>query len=103
MDKELIYDIMNGFIDLSRVETEVDMPIIDEFSEGMECAKIYEEVYQAKLNLGERLGVSEDEDVEQIICGMGEITRILCLKMFDYGMKQAQMKMRGEADGERAV
>lgn len=103
MDKELIYDIMNGFIDLSRVETEIDMPIDDEFSEGTECAKIYEEVYQAKQNLGERLGVSEDGDVEQIICGMEEITRILCLKMFDYGVKREQKKMRGGSDGKGTV
>ena len=43
-------------------------------------------VYSAKLRLGNRLGMDEDSDVEEIINCMCSISRILADKMFQYGM-----------------
>jgi len=89
MQKELIYDMMNGFL----VEGTLSMPeetgIEDEFAEGKECCLLYEGVYQAKQNLGERLKEDEDRDVEIIINNMERIARLVSLKMYEYGRHEA--------------
>lgn len=46
---------------------------------------LYEGIYQAERNLCERLGEDENEDVETILNGMERITRILAMKMYEYG------------------
>ena len=90
MQKELIYDMMNGFL----VEEALSMPegtvIEDEFAEGKECCLLYEGVYQAKQNLCERLKEDEDSDIEAILNGMERIARLLSMKMFEYGWKEAR-------------
>ena len=50
---------------------------------------MYEGVYQAGRNLCERLGEDEDEDVEIILNGMERITRLVSLKMYEYGRREA--------------
>lgn len=87
MQNELIYDKMNGFL----AEGMASMPegIEDEFAEGKECCLLYEGVYQAGRNLCERLGEDEDEDVETILNGMERITRLVSLKMYEYGRREA--------------
>lgn len=85
MKKEMIYDIMNGFIDLESISEPIDIIVQNEFCNGRECEKILGKVYRSKCSLGERLGDDEDDDVEQIINGMDEITRILSFKMYEYG------------------
>ncbi|MDE6640432.1 MAG: hypothetical protein K2K63_07905 [Acetatifactor sp.] len=89
MQKEQIYDMMNGFL----VEGALSMPegtgIEDEFAEGKECCLLYDGVYQAGRNLCERLGEDEDNDVDTILSGMERITRLLSLKMYEYGRHEA--------------
>lgn len=85
MRKEMIYDMMNGFIDLEKITEPLDMEVQNEFCNGRECEKILGRVYHAKSKLGERLGNDEDDDVEQIINGMDEIAKILSFKMYEYG------------------
>lgn len=94
MEKEMIYDLMNGFLDLSIVKVDMDMSIADEFEEGTECESIYEKVSLSKRRLEERLGVNEDRDIEKIVWGMEEIMRILCLKMYEYGEQAAKKRIR---------
>ena len=62
--------------------------IEDEFAEGKECCLLYEGVYQAGRNLCERLGEDEDSDVETILNGMERITRLVSLKMYEYGRRE---------------
>lgn len=85
MRKEMIYDKMNGFL----AEELASMPewdaIEDEFAEGKECCRIYEDVYQAKQSLCARLGKAEDRDVEVILSGMERIARLLSMRMYEYG------------------
>ena len=58
------------------------------FEEHADCAVLYESVMQAYERLCERLAVGEeDEGVELIIDSFLEMNKILCLKMFDYGVK----------------
>ena len=85
MRKEMIYDMMNGFIDLEKITEPLDMEVQNEFCNGRECEKILGKVYRAKSKLGKRLGNDEDDDVEQIINGMDEIAKILSFKMYEYG------------------
>ena len=85
MQKELIYDKMNGFLTDGLPSLAEGTVVEDEFAEGKECCLLYEGVYQAERNLCERLGEDEDEDVEAILNGMERIARVLAMKMYEYG------------------
>lgn len=83
--KALIYELMIGLYDLKILQFPESEVVEDEFLEGKPCAELYGRVYDAHLRLCERLGVDEDEDIETIINCMNDITRILAMKMYDYG------------------
>ena len=89
MQKELIYDKMNGFLTEGMYSLQEGAAIEDEFAEVKECCLLYEGVYQAGRNLCERLGEDEDSDVETILNGMKRITRLVSLKMYEYGRREA--------------
>jgi hypothetical protein len=86
MNKEMIYQIMNGDISLDSVKMPEGLQVEDEFAEGKECGRLYSEVYEAKQRLLERLEESEDADIETIISNMEAISKILSLRMYDYGL-----------------
>lgn len=67
-----------------------NVQIKNEFVEGQPSSEAYKRVYEANRRLCERLGVDEDPDVEMIIDGMFEITRIVGEKMFEYGAVYAR-------------
>ena len=89
MQKEQIYDKMNGFLTDGLPSLAEGTVVEDEFAEGKECCLLYEGVYQAGRNLCERLGEDEDSDVETILNGMERITRLVSLKMYEYGRREA--------------
>lgn len=84
--KELIYDFMNGSLNLEENQLVEGKYIKNEFAEGLFCNKKYEEVFYANRRLCERLGVEEDCDVEIIINNLLDIGKYLSMKMYDYGM-----------------
>ncbi len=84
MQKELIYDKMNGFLTEGMYSLQEGAAIEDEFAEVKECCLLYEGVYQAGRNLCERLEEDEDSDVETILNGMERISRPLSMKMYEY-------------------
>ena len=84
MQKELIYDKMNGFLTDGLPSLAEGTVVEDEFAEGKECCLLYEGVYQAGRNLCERLEEDEDSDVETILNGMERISRPLSMKMYEY-------------------
>lgn len=85
MQKEHIFEKMNGFLAEGLLTLPEQHVVEDEFAEGKECCLLYEGIYQAERNLCERLGEDENEDVETILNGMERITRILAMKMYEYG------------------
>lgn len=85
MDKEIIYQIMNGYIDSNVKEFTKEIVIEDEFANGKECEQLYNQVYQAKLRLEKKLGEYDNKDVELIISYMSNISEILSMKIYDYG------------------
>lgn len=89
MQKEQIYDKMNGFLTEETLSVPEGTVIENEFAEGKECCLLYEGVYKAGRNLCERLGEDEDSDVEAILNGMERIARLLSMKMYEYGRQEA--------------
>ncbi len=87
MDKfELIYEMMNGFLDCDALMLPKDnITVTSEFEKGMYCYKRYEEVCFARGRIEKRLGVEDDRDVEIIISNLNEITRYLCGRMYRVG------------------
>ena len=78
---EWIYYTMMG-------EMEIPFPDVDdEFTEGKECQRLYDEIYDANMRLCQRLGQEEHPDVERIINNFLEMNQELCLKMFEYGRR----------------
>ena len=53
--KNLIYDLMNGSLVLDEVKDLWKDQVVDEFAKGSYCSELYEEVYQAKVSLCNRL------------------------------------------------
>ena len=93
MQKELIYDMMNGFCDHANMPKNLSIP--DEFSEGTECGRLCEQAYNASLKLNEKLGREEDEDLENLINCMNRIMKILSMKMYDYGKVEGYKQYDG--------
>ena len=81
MQKEQIFEKMNGFLAEGSHSLPEQAAIEDEFAEGKECCLLYEGVYQAGRNLCERMG----EDEETILNGMERISKLLAMKMYEYG------------------
>lgn len=96
MQKEHIFEKMNGFLAEGLLTLPEQHIIEDEFAEGKECCLLYEGIYQAERNLCERLGEDENEDVETILNGMERITRILAMKMYEYGKYGCTAKTGGQ-------
>lgn len=84
--KQLIYDLMNGSLDLENYPVKESAFVENEFAQGKYCDKAYEQIYEANRRLCQRLGVQEDKDVETIISNFFGINEYLCMKMFDYGV-----------------
>ena len=90
--KELIYNLMNGTYDLDRYPVPASQIVENEFEEGKTCADCYRKVFDANQRLCERLGTGEDSDIECIINNMYDIAHVLCLKMFDYGVRWKELE-----------
>ena len=83
---EQIYDILNGYYEPENTVLCGGVPLEDEFAGDKRCAQLYEQVYQARLRLAEKLGRDEDEDVEAVMNGMNEIARVIGYRMFECGL-----------------
>ena len=83
--KQLIYDLMNGSLDLENNAIEESKYVEDEFSEGKVCQTAYAEILDAYQRICERLKVGEeDKDIEVIMNNFNTIMEHLCMKMYDY-------------------
>ena len=83
MDSELIYLSMMG---------ELVQPIAgvrNAFAPGQPCEELYQQIYEAKCRLCDRLGVDEDADLDSILDCFFEINRELCLRMYRLGAEHA--------------
>lgn len=84
--KRLIYDLMNGSLDLEHYTIEESKYVENEFEEERTCGKAYSEILAAYRRICERLGVGEEDyDVEIIMNNFNTIIECLCMKMYDYG------------------
>lgn len=83
--KELIYDLMNGMMELNEAPSELRGVIENEFEIGKVCEEAYQNIYDAYHHICEKFCVSEDKDVETILTNYSLITRFLSMKMYDYG------------------
>ncbi len=85
--QERIYDLANGFLELSRDTVPESEFVMDEFAVGSPCHASYEKVLAAYARVCDRLRCGqEDADVEIILNEMNAISRHMALKMFQYGV-----------------
>jgi hypothetical protein len=85
--KERIFGLMNGWYNMNGAFIPESNMVVNEFADGKTCATLYQEVFDANRRLCDRLGEDEDKDIELMINNMQDITKILAMKMFDYGMQ----------------
>lgn len=81
----MVYDLMNGFLELDLCTAPEKELVADEFADGSKCGQLYKEAYEANRRVCQRLGVEEDRDVELIISNLLNIGKHLSMKMYDYG------------------
>lgn len=93
MDNQMIYELLNGFIDLERVSLPIDFPIEQIIDTEKNSEHILVNIYEAKKHLCEKLGSEEDLDLEQIMDGMNELCKIIAYEMYHLG-KQQGMKYK---------
>lgn len=93
--KGLIYDLMNGSLDLEHYPVEESKYVENEFAEGKECSRLYEGAFEAGRRICERLGKPDDEDrdVEIIMGNLLDICRVLSMRMYDYGQFFSENKI----------
>ncbi len=97
--KQMVYDLMNGFLNLDVCTASEKELVADEFAAGSKCDQLYEEVFEANRRICQRLGVEEDKDVEIIIRNLLNIGAHLGMKMYDYGAYFSQKDMEVEDNG----
>lgn len=83
--KRMIYELMNGTLDLERHPVPESRIVKNEFEDGGMCSNLYKEVFEANRRICERFGLEEDKDVEIIISKLLQIGEYECMKMYDYG------------------
>ena len=79
---EAVYQTLTG-----QLLPEYQIPGIENtFAPGSKCAILYQRIYNAKLRLCQRLGVTDDDaDIEDIANAYEDIMEYLCAKMYAYG------------------
>ena len=93
--RRLIYDLINGSLDLENNSIEESRYVENEFLEGKVCQIAYAEILDAYQRICRRLGGGEeDNDIEIIINNFNTITKHLCMKMYDYGCFFSQPSIR---------
>lgn len=79
MDAEKVYLSMLGEL------TEPLPGVGNAFAPGQPCEKLYQQIYEARCRLCDRLGEEENEDLESIIDSFFEINRQMCIRMYHLG------------------
>lgn len=80
---EQVYDTLNGFLIGDSAVSGVE----NAFFDGSYCQEKYDEVFNLKILLCERLASPDDEDIERIVGNMMDIQHELCIKMFRLGVE----------------
>ena len=84
--EEVIYELATGVLVLEKVENaKLREHIEDEFETGKLCGEWYDQIYQLKNRLAERLGKEEDRDIEFILDRYSKICKHMAYKMYEYG------------------
>lgn len=92
--KQLVYDLMNGSLNLKDYPVEESRYVENEYEEGKFCEETYSKIFDLNRKLCERLGIGdgEDKDVEDMINYLFDIQRHMCMKMYEYGWLFAKIE-----------
>lgn len=84
---KMVYDSLQG-----QMRPQCRIPWVENaMAEGHFCCRKYGEMLDAYWHLCERLGTDEDPDGEIMIDSLLMMQEELCLLMFEYGVKYAEM------------
>jgi len=79
-EKYLIWERVMGYVnDNGEIESL--------FEPGSECSQLWEKIYQYEMNIVEKLGGKDCDELEKMWGCYHEICRLVSFKMFDYGEK----------------
>ena len=99
--KELVYDLVNGALDLEEYPVEESKYVKNEYEEDGLCAKLYSDMRDAYDRVCARLGKpgAEDRDLDIMVDSRLKIDRYTSMKMYEYGWHFAA---QNEESGEDA-
>lgn len=89
MDKKLIYDMLNGFIDCDRLSLPVDFSTEQILDSEKSFEHLLDQIYESKMHLYDKLDDEDDKDVELIVNRIEELCRVVSYKMYELGKQQA--------------
>ena len=85
MSPDMVYQILLGRVDLERTVVPANVDIPDMFAKGTECARLYNEMYKTRAKLENRLGTTDDPDVQCMIECMEAMNRCIAKEMYRLG------------------
>lgn len=83
----LVYDRVMGFSE----QTIPGIPAENMFAEGAACDRLYEQLYEARLRICQRLG-EEDQDLVLMMDCFDQMIRLVAEKMFECGACAARQE-----------
>jgi hypothetical protein len=102
MNKEYLYQVISGYYHMDMIDIPEGMTVENEFAAGTECSRLYARAYAAKQRLLARLHeADEDDDIDMIICSLESISKILAMKMYDYGTMEKVWKEKADEAGDK--
>lgn len=85
MNPDIVYHILTGRVDLKKTVVPANVEIPDMFAKGTECTRLYNEMYKARIRLENRLGTTDDPEVQYMIECMEAMNLVLAKEMYRLG------------------
>ena len=98
---EIVYQLMNGYLMPDTVPKALWDSIPDAFRDGTVCAEWMNDIYNARMHLGGRLGTDEeDPDILTIVNTYEKIARYIGESMYGYGKMNLEALLPDETGGQ---
>ena len=94
MSPDIVYQILLGQVDLENLVVPANVEIPNMFAKGTTCTSLYGEMYKARVRLENRLGTTDDADVQCVIECMEEMNRYLAKEMYRIGSLYGQVEKK---------
>lgn len=90
--KEIVYYLLLGAFDLEEYRPVECVMAPNLFLPGSACSLLWREIFEATERLEARLGIEEDDDVEEIQRAYDKLMQIVGVEMYECGRRVAHWR-----------